>query len=211
MSTVSGDEWIILRDSVKQCVHTLQIPPSRLLLVIDQGKLSNVITASCISMFSYPACNIKWESTMEHFKYTSIENRTFKEVTESKISFSATNEDHGKQIRCSTEYQYFKNTLSNTTTVIFAKKPKVMIHSTSALSAPRNTHITLICAANAHPIGNITWTMANASNSLFSTTKSCLYASTCNHEMTTTNVEQEFATNDYGSGRGSILVTVQEQ
>ncbi|WAR05846.1 hypothetical protein MAR_021215, partial [Mya arenaria] len=96
-------------------------PPSRLDLVMDQGKLSNVITAICTSMFANPACDIKWESTIMNFNYSLLESHTFKHSTALKISFKASNEDYGKRIRCSTECQYFQNTLTNSTNVIFAK------------------------------------------------------------------------------------------
>ncbi|WAR05888.1 hypothetical protein MAR_021257, partial [Mya arenaria] len=206
---------VILTDTYGM-IHVLGLiildPPSRLDLVIDQGKLSKVITAICTSMFANPACDIKWESTIEHFQYTSIENRTFKEATESIISFNATNEDYGKQIRCSTECQYFKNALVNATNVIFAKKPTVVVYSIPVLPVPPNTTIVLICAANAYPVGNITWTMEKSSNSISPQTKTCSKcsnASTCAYEMITSDDEQVYscyAKNVHGSDEGSIIV-----
>ncbi|XP_052804845.1 uncharacterized protein LOC128234584 isoform X2 [Mya arenaria] len=200
----------LYHESLSNNVYILyKYPPSRLIIVIQQDNLSEVITATCTSMFADPACNVKWESTIKHFKYTVIKNHTFKEATESIISFSATYEDYGKQIRCSTECQYFKNALENATTVIFAKKPTVDVYSTPVLPVPSNTIITLTCVANAHPFGNITWTMVKATNSKSSQTKTCSNASTCTYEMTTSDVEQVYscyAKNEHGSDEGSIVI-----
>ncbi|XP_052804456.1 uncharacterized protein LOC128234322 [Mya arenaria] len=200
----------LYHESVSNSVYILyKYPPSRLIIVIEQDDLSKVITASCSSMFANPACNIKWESTIQHFKYTSIENRTFKEVTESKISFSAKNEDHGKQIRCCSECQYFKNTLTNATTVIFSEKPTVVVYSTPVLPVPPNTNITLTCVVNSHPVGNITWTMVESSNSISTQTKTCSNTPACTYEMTTSDVEQVYscyAQNEHGSDERSIVI-----
>ncbi|WAR05912.1 hypothetical protein MAR_021281, partial [Mya arenaria] len=203
----------LYHESVSNSVYILYKflfhPPSRLIIVIEQDDLSKVITASCSSMFANPACNIKWESTIQHFKYTSIENRTFKEVTESKISFSAKNEDHGKQIRCCSECQYFKNTLTNATTVIFSEKPTVVVYSTPVLPVPPNTNITLTCVVNSHPVGNITWTMVESSNSISTQTKTCSNTPACTYEMTTSDVEQVYscyAQNEHGSDERSIVI-----
>ncbi|XP_052804459.1 uncharacterized protein LOC128234325 [Mya arenaria] len=160
-------------------------------------------------MFVDSACNIKWESTIEHFKYTLIENRIFNQSTTSKISFNVIHEDYGKQIRCSTECQYFKNTLANATTVIFEKKPTVVVSSIPVLPVPPNTNIMLTCVVNAHPVGNITWTMVKTSNSISPQTKTCLNASTCSYEMTTSDVEEVYscyAKNEHGSDERSIVV-----
>ncbi|XP_052804458.1 uncharacterized protein LOC128234324 isoform X2 [Mya arenaria] len=191
-----------------------KFPPSRLILVVGHGTLSKYVNASCRSIFSYPACNIKWESTIEHFKYTQLQTHTFNHTTVSRISFNVTHEDFGKRIRCSTECQYFQNTLSNSTTVIFSKKPTVVINSTPVLPVPPTTYTVLTCAANAYPIGNISWTTAKSSHSISAKTKLCSNTSTCIYEITTSDVEQEYfciAKNEHGSDRGSIIVTIQER
>ncbi|XP_052804461.1 uncharacterized protein LOC128234326 [Mya arenaria] len=149
-----------------------------------------------------------------NFNYSLLESHTFKHSTALKISFKASNEDYGKRIRCSTECQYFQNTLTNSTNVIFAKKPKVVINSTPVLPVSPKTYIVLTCAANSHPVGNITWTMVKTSHSLFAQTTLCYNTSTCIYELTTSDVEQEYeciANNEHGSDRGSIIVTVQER
>ncbi|WAR05949.1 hypothetical protein MAR_021318, partial [Mya arenaria] len=184
-------------------------PPSLIILVNEHRKLSKVIIASCSLMFVDSACNIKWESTIEHFKYNLIKNRIFKQTTTVEISFSATNDDYGKEIRCSTECQNSKNALENATTVIFEKKPTVVVYTTPVLPVPPNTNITLTCEANAHPVGNITLTMVKASNSKSSQTKTCSNASTCTYEITTSDVEQVYscyAQNEHGSDEGSIII-----
>ncbi|WAR05859.1 MAG-like protein, partial [Mya arenaria] len=200
----------LYHESVSNNVYIVyKYPPSHLLLVIEHGNLSKVITAICTSMFANPACDIKWESTIKHFKYSLLENVTSKQATKSKISFNATHEDYGKQIRCNTECQYFKNTLVNITTVIFAKKPKVVVYSTSVLPVLPNTTITLTCVANAHPVGNITWTMLETSYLKSSPTKSCSNASTCTYELITSDVEQVYscyAQNEYDSDERSIVI-----
>ncbi|WAR05881.1 MAG-like protein, partial [Mya arenaria] len=200
----------LYHESVSNNVYIVyKYPPSHLRLVIEHGNLSKVITAICTSMFANPACDIKWESTIKHFKYSLLENFTSRQATKSKISFNATNEDYGKQIRCNTECQYFKNTLVNITTVIFAKKPKVVVYSTSVLPVLPNTTITLTCVANAHPVGNITWTMVETSYLKSSSTKSCLNASTCTYELITSDVEQVYscyAQNEHGSDERSIVI-----
>ncbi|WAR05879.1 hypothetical protein MAR_021248, partial [Mya arenaria] len=184
-------------------------PPLLIIHVQEQRKLSKLIIASCSLMFVDSACNIKWESTIEHFKYTSIANNTFKQATTSKISFNVIPEDYGKQIRCSTECQYVRNALVNATTVIFEKKPKVVVYSNLVLPVPPLTTITLTCVANAHPVGNITWTMVETSYLKSSQTKTCSNASTCTYEMTTSDAEQVYscnAKNEHGSDEGSIVV-----
>ncbi|XP_052804838.1 uncharacterized protein LOC128234580 isoform X1 [Mya arenaria] len=160
-------------------------------------------------MYADPACNIKWESTIEHFKYNLIENRTFEQSATSIISFNATHEDYGKQIRCRTECQYFKNALINSTALIFEKKPTVVVYTTPVLPVPPNTNITLTCVAHGHPVGNITWTLVKTSNSISPQTRSCSNASTCTYEITTSDYEQVYscyAQNEHGSDRGSIKI-----
>ncbi|XP_052803433.1 uncharacterized protein LOC128233678 [Mya arenaria] len=189
-------------------------PPLRLDLdVIDQGNLSKEIAVRCIATDSNPLCNISWESSMENFKYTLHQYVTWKHKSSSAIRFNVTDADFGKQIKCRTKCPDFNNTLSNATVVIFPKKPKVVIYSSSVLPVQPSTHLTLTCAANGFPNGNITWTLMKTSNSLSSNEKWCLNASTCTYEMITSDVEQEYlciAKNEHGTDRGSILVTVQQ-
>ncbi|WAR05882.1 hypothetical protein MAR_021251, partial [Mya arenaria] len=182
-------------------------PPSRLNLnIIDQGNPSKELAVRCSALDSYPGCNIAWESSIENFKYSLHQYFTFKHTSISTIHFNVTDADFGKQITCWTECPDFLNSLSNSTSVKFAKMPKIVVYSSSVLPVPTNTHLALTCAANAFPYGNITW-----STTLLSNEKLCFDSSTCTYEMTTSDVEQEYlciAENKHGSDRGSIIVTI---
>ncbi|XP_052805032.1 uncharacterized protein LOC128234671 isoform X2 [Mya arenaria] len=189
-------------------------PPLRLNLdVIDLGNQSKEIAVSCSAFDSNPVCNITWESSIENFKYSFNEYGSTPHTSISTIRFNVTDADFGKQIRCRTKCPDFNNTLSNATDVIFAKKPSVVINSSSVIPVPPASHLALTCASNAFPFGNITWQLLKASNSHSSYEKVCLNASTCTYEMTTSDVEQEYlciAKNEHGTDRRTISVTIRK-
>ncbi|WAR05856.1 hypothetical protein MAR_021225 [Mya arenaria] len=178
-------------------------PPSRLIIaVIDQGNLSTT-AVRCSALDSNPVCNIKWESSIEVFRYTILPQSNI-----STIWLNVTDVDYGKQINCSAECPHFLNVLSNSTILIFAKKPKVEIRLSSVLPVPPNTNLALTCFANAYPNGNITWTTLKAPNAPTSDGEFCVNASTCIYEMTTSDVEQEYnciAKNAHGSDNSGFL------
>ncbi|XP_052805033.1 uncharacterized protein LOC128234671 isoform X3 [Mya arenaria] len=208
--TVSG---IYRNVSVEAQIYVVD-PPLRLNLdVIDLGNQSKEIAVSCSAFDSNPVCNITWESSIENFKYSFNEYGSTPHTSISTIRFNVTDADFGKQIRCRTKCPDFNNTLSNATDVIFAKKPSVVINSSSVIPVPPASHLALTCASNAFPFGNITWQLLKASNSHSSYEKVCLNASTCTYEMTTSDVEQEYlciAKNEHGTDRRTISVTIRK-
>ncbi|XP_052804846.1 uncharacterized protein LOC128234585 [Mya arenaria] len=186
-------------------------PPLRMNLdVIDLVNPSKAFAVRCSTLDSNPVCNITWETSIENFKYDSHQHFISRYTSVSTISFNVTDVDFGKQITCGAECPDFLNTVSNSTTVIFAKKPSVAISSSSVLPVLPTSHLALTCASNAFPYGNITWQLLKAFNSVSSHKKLCLNASTCTYEMIASDVEQEYvciAKNEHGSDRGSIIVT----